>query len=105
MAGEGGGVAAVIISFLLLNDDKTRSWIKRRKQAYFQRGITHGGHCKLQRNATNGLWLFLEFVGQMLYNMIKICANVIKVYVSLKMLERPSNLNKFKNVIMHFRSL
>ena len=35
---------------------------------------------------------FLEFVGQMLCNMIKVCANAIKVYVSLKMLERPSDI-------------
>ena len=78
-------VATAIISFLLLDDDevktwgRTQSWIKRQKQRgtifKYDPRITHGGHCKLQRNATNGLWHFLEFVGQMLYNMSKVCAN------------------------------
>ena len=97
----GGRMAAVIISFLLPDGDqvktrgKTRSWMKRRKQrVYFQIRITHGGDCKLQRNTNNGLWHFLEFVGHMLYNMIKVCANAIKVYVSLKTLERPPNIIK-----------
>ena len=30
----------------------------------------------------------------MLCNMIKVCTNVIKVYVSLKMLKRPSNISE-----------
>ena len=46
---------------------------------------------------------FLEFVGQILYNMIKVCANVTKVYVSLRKLERP--FKTFKRFIICYNGL
>ena len=66
-------VAAAIISFLLLDDDevktrgKTRSWIKRRKQRGAFSNIIQELH--MQDTAS-----FKEIL-QMLYNMLKVCAN------------------------------
>ena len=97
------GREAALINFILLLDGdevktrgKTWSWIKRWKQ---ERRIFKW-ELRIEDIASfkEILWMdyerngFLGFDGQILYNMIKVCTNAIKVYVSLRMLERPSSI-------------
>ena len=74
-------VAAAVISFLLLDDDevKTRgkiwSWIKRRKQGGAFSNIIQELRMGDTANFKEMLRIDYDTVGQMLYNMLKVCAN------------------------------